>query len=1785
MGTARIRERPALDHDPGFRQPLLLNMRQRIRKINLSESRVYIETDTLSPYYSMMWGRGKRLKARNTKNAIASTDPVRRRSWHHSLARSTLRLFLAILLLVGTLCLALQIPPVALLAARTVFTLANPWPGTTASLENVQGTWLTSLTLCHVRISKADQTLLVSFDTLRVRYDLTGFLHGEIRIGELTLRNPIVRTGKNEHGVWMLSAPFGGKQEKIDSSAALILMGDRLLISGGEFELLDSGNDSGVPLHVKDLTLSARSILISRGVQVSIDTLHALYLIGAKTGDSITVDAAGEISERLLAVKHLSVTSPRTSLEAHGRLSLPITPLGPLPEGVFSLSARPLAYRDIHPFIRAIGPEGQAVIDLQLTGDGGRFTTKTHLGFTRGGSVDLSGSAWNPRQGILAVDINARTQAMRIGSLTGTGDPSESLTSSISLRGEGPSLEDARGTATVHLTDSHLAGLGPLNAVLNGIIDSGTVRADLRGTMDRLVVALTATIAPFTAAPVYTLAGSLDIPSSAPSGPQHLLSALAGLRCRLTASGEGLDPATGTGTLQVDAGWEGNPHFRSFALRADLSGTVMRANVDLTTHSGKGHLRGFVRFAEELQYGIDSLMLRTVDLAALLGDSTALVLNGTLTARGRGSDPRTLSGEAAVHLSSSRYAWLDITNAEIRAALNSGTLQLLCSSTTSGGEVSADLQAEPFAESPSVTLTALAFRDLDLGTILHSPGLSTHLQGTLRGDARCSSTQELDRLLKGLSPSLPGSVRANVELVLERSRFNSQLIDGRILVALRDQKVSLDADLRTPEGGVSAQGEVALFGALPGFDVSHVSFERIDIGKIAGIEKLTTDLSGAASARLTGSTLDSADASVSLTLSRSLVNKEPLVQASLQGVMDRGTFDVTGSALFGRGEARLKAQGRFSAGGVEGILQGSTRMDEIGNLLALDSLSGSSLLLDFAADGSWGGPGQTNMRGWLTGQARLDSVRCDSIDCRLSVLGRTINVDTLLLRSNAGLLTGRGVIAAFDNAASAESDFVLSGSVSDLKPFERLTGLRSGPFDGAGFSLSMRGPPSDTRVQGRLHNHVAAVEDVFLSSLDASASATFGRGLALRSLDTRTSFGALSYGSSGIEESSFQISSDSGRYRFDVTLGFEDTGSARLKGTIRREGDNTLIQIEKLTLDNPAATWNLDQPTSVSIGRKLLVSGFSLRSGQRRVFVDGILDPEGEQDFSLIADSLNFRGLARILGRSDLAGSLSMNLRITGPSTNASANGVLNAELEAGGRPVGNLRATVDWADSLLRARGIIHQPGGSQLVAEVSIPRPLTIGSNAVTERDASRSSLLRLFDGTLQTENFDLAIVRPFLNPKSVGRIRGLLSADIRASGSRDSLQLSGKLAIDSGQVYLSALGVPYSKIRLRSSLQGSEFVIDDASLSSGDGSLLCRGRFRVDRAGKILSDLHITAENFVAAQTATLKGTASGEVDITGPVTSPTVSGKVFVRDSYFNIPELGASSQVESVELSEEDYAMLEKWFAYRRRAVSVQASSPPLSLTLDLDVAIERNTWIRKRLNPTLAVELEGNLALKGRPNEQLSIVGNLRPMTGRSYVGQFGRQFDITQGEIAFNGRPEDLELRLGSEYKAPSKSGTGLAEVVIRMDVEYRLGRSTFRLTSDPSMEESDILSYLATGKSSRGALANTADQGNLGSAVALEQLVGAAGGITEGIVPLDVFQIRQDGARGITIVAGNYVTPKAYLGIRQPILFSQGTQDTYYDTATQFEVEYQASPWAFINFQGGSTRVLLFLKSRYAY
>ena len=510
----------------------------------------------------------------------------------------------------------------------------------------------------------------------------------------------------------------------------------------------------------------------------------------------------------------------------------------------------------------------------------------------------------------------------------------------------------------------------------------------------------------------------------------------------------------------------------------------------------------------------------------------------------------------------------------------------------------------------------------------------------------------------------------------------------------------------------------------------------------------------------------------------------------------------------------------------------------------------------------------------------------------------------------------------------------------------------------------------------------------------------------------------------------------------------------------------------------------------------------------------------------------------------------------------------------------------MDWGPRSLEIRGIVEQPEGGKLDAIAQLPIRLPLPGRSVEGiPELPETSEADSLNVLLNAEKFSLDFIKPLFSPKTVSAFSGTLTANIHVAGTLGSVVADGEASIDEGLVGIAPLGVVYNGIQIRCTAAGKDLKIEDAKVVSAEGTLQLSGLVSLRNPTKPALDLKMSFERFVAIQTSDIKACVSGALLLKGGMSEPVVTGNLVVNDSYFVLPEAGRLDSVESVELTAEDYAMLQRYFGYHQQVTVVEKGRSTIEPTLDLTVTMEKNTWIRKRRNPTLAIELLGSVQLNRPAEGSPRIIGTMRCPAGRSYVGQFGRQFELTEGEIVFKGPLAETDLHINSEYKVPSKGGTGLSEVVIRMKVESNLGRFVFSLTSDPAMDESEILSYLATGQSRTGALANTADQGGLAGSMALEQLVGAAGGLAEGSMPLDVFQIRQDGARGITVVAGNYVNQKTYLGIRQPILFNQGTEDSYYDTRTQYELEYQARPWLFLNLQGGSSRTMLFLKARVAY
>jgi translocation and assembly module TamB len=177
-----------------------------------------------------------------------------------------------------------------------------------------------------------------------------------------------------------------------------------------------------------------------------------------------------------------------------------------------------------------------------------------------------------------------------------------------------------------------------------------------------------------------------------------------------------------------------------------------------------------------------------------------------------------------------------------------------------------------------------------------------------------------------------------------------------------------------------------------------------------------------------------------------------------------------------------------------------------------------------------------------------------------------------------------------------------------------------------------------------------------------------------------------------------------------------------------------------------------------------------------------------------------------------------------------------------------------------------------------------------------------------------------------------------------------------------------------------------------------------------------------------------------------------------------------------------------------------------------------------------------------------------------------------------------------------PSRENPDEPEVVITLEVSGTPDDLNLELSSSPTLEASDMVSYLAVGQPAGRTLGGGGGGGSgtggrsltsTGEALALGRLSGAVEAYAREQVGLDVVEITTDGLDGVTLLAGRYVSPDLYLGVRQPISLqrpSGGATERAQDP--EFELELQAVRGLLLNLQaGGRTGVELFVRSRISY
>ena len=1169
----------------------------------------------------------------------------------------------------------------------------------------------------------------------------------------------------------------------------------------------------------------------------------------------------------------------------------------------------------------------------------------------------------------------------------------------------------------------------------------------------------------------------------------------------------------------------------------EAEGTTARWRADLRLEPGTLAGSGNVAWGPEFRVETSATTFEGLDLSALDSVYPATRLTGRLEGDVRGEAPQSLDGVVELALAGSRYAELDVDTLALTADLAGQTATGTVFAVTSQGEASSRYSVELVDSVLRFEADSLSLRRDDVGGAFHG-----------RASGRWT-----------LSDVRAGDVVASVD----SARWGSiSLARGEIDARLSGDRIEGDAELTAA-------------GVLP------------------------TPLRLRANADVDGLTPAQATGRISLSVAH----------AETDSVSRLDTLHV---------QVTADEPGRFA---LEGVLQptGGGRIDMEGSATAVDD----SLSFDVAARGSMaeatallGGASLDSL--YLTASGRRLGVRWEGVEGDLVVENAQwqrlrseralasivydstgLRVDTLDVRSNVFSAFGTGRLPAEGSGGSIE----ITADILDLDPLRELGGLDVLAAGDGTVEASLAGALDSLAWQADMDLEALVVNEVRMTGVrfdgEGVIAAPYDLLWGLSSTDMHLAFDRILLPDSEVSRVTFGASggADSLRVEAEAIVDEARQASAILHLDPRPEGRRARIEDIRFRIDEDQ--WSLVDQAVLQYGSGVSVEPVLLRAGEQEIRLEGGVSETGALDLNARMDSTDVSTVADLAGLPRLRGWLSGRVRVQGTTDSPEAWLDIAGALHRQGRRPGPVAVRVRGNGRRIRGdielfdanQGVLRLTGGG-LMPGVGMGEGVGEPSLAAMTNAPPEEKVFGLvsdsLDVRLEAEAFDLRWTEAFFTADLLATITGRLDGSIGLTGSSADPELSGAIRMRDGAAHPTALGVRYDAIRMTLRGDGTALVVDSARISGSSGVATASGT--VETTGDMPIDLVVGLDGFRAIRTDAYWAVVSGSLDVEGVAMAPVINGDLRLESLDVFLDERVTSGGLEPVELTEDDLRMLRERFgivpdpAQTRRPFAER-------ITADLEVELGRDSWLRKRTSPEMAVPFSGTMQVELRPAELPSLQGSVDVIAGRGFVEQFGRRFELSAGTVTFNGAPAETRVDLEATYTIPSRDNPDDAEVTIILEVAGTQEDLSLTLSSNPPLENADIVSYIATGRPAAGSLSFEGESGGgglvaAGADFALSQMTSLIETAAAGSVGLDVVEIRREGLRQATLVAGKYVTPRLYVGFAQPISLQEGNGLSFgSEGRSELEVEYEAWRWLLLNVEGSGSSVRFFLRGRRAY
>jgi autotransporter translocation and assembly factor TamB len=615
--------------------------------------------------------------------------------------------------------------------------------------------------------------------------------------------------------------------------------------------------------------------------------------------------------------------------------------------------------------------------------------------------------------------------------------------------------------------------------------------------------------------------------------------------------------------------------------------------------------------------------------------------------------------------------------------------------------------------------------------------------------------------------------------------------------------------------------------------------------------------------------------------------------------------------------------------------------------------------------------------------------------------------------------------------------------------------------------------------------------------------------------------------------------------QFDIGAQDSQERKHAVSGTLSYSPEVIMVRLSEAALASPDGSWKLLRPATVTKrGDAFSIEQFSMKNGAKELSLNGRFAFAGQQDLTLNVDRLPIETLTAFFPQqTKMSGLLGVQARIAGtaaaPEISAAAR---LSEPMIEGQAYQGASADLDYKSKQASLRLAVQQDSTHALNGSGTIPINLSW-------HNGFRAEAADGMDLRVQSSGVSLRFLNAF-SGKSVEKIAGEVSLDVRARGSVKQPDLRGMFRLSDGNARIVPLGVDINAIAAAGSLDSRSVTVREISARAKDGEIKGSGSLALksdyDIGGFKLS---LTAQRWPAIETQRYQLKIAGNLDVQGTLAAPKVTGQVTATEGSLR-PDLAFLEQ-SKVPLKRDETIVIVKNNGAAGQPVS-QAQQRAGSTddgffknaSLDLMLQAPGNVWIR---HPDLVSELSGNIRATKRPERDIDLTGRID--TVRGWLNFQGRRFQLTRGTIQFTGGDKiNPALDIVAQYRLP--------EYQVDVAIGGTTEKPSLTLASQPRLEQADILALLLFGRPINALSRN--EQGSLQQSamnITSGYVAGKIASSVSGALGLDSLgvDIREVDFSGGKVGFGRYVGSKTYVSASQQVTGEHGRE---------LSMEYEITP-----------------------